>query len=86
MSDNKIAWDAIEAAGRLLDHALRRVCGNDSEAAAAIREALAQGALGQVNVTLGKSTRLMQVRTELTLPDGRTLPLGVQEFEPEPLQ
>ncbi len=83
---DKTAFDAIEAAGRLLDDTLRRVCAGDPEAATAIRGALAAGALGHVHVTLAKSTRLMQVRTELTMPDGQTIPLGVQEFEPGALQ
>ena len=83
---DKIAFDALEAAGRLLDDTLRRVCGNDGEAAAAVRGALAQGAITSLRVQLCASTRLASWHAELTLPSGEVVPLGGQDFEPKALQ
>ncbi len=76
---DKIAFDALEAAGRLLDETLRRTRGGDPEASTAIRGALAAGAIATLRVQLAPSTKL-------ALPSGEALPLGGQDFEPEALQ
>lgn len=83
---DKIAFDALEAAGRLLDDTLRRVCAGDPEASTAIRGALAAGAIATLRVQLAPSTKLATWHAELTLPSGEALPLGGQDFEPEALQ
>lgn len=83
---DKTAFDTLEAAGRLLDATLRRVCGGDPEASAAVRGALAAGGIATLRIQLAPSTKLAAWSAELTLPDGEVMPLGGQDFEPKALQ